>query len=370
MRFSDNFINHLYKKNQMNWYEELGFKRNPLDIRPNTGLVGLEKEEKQLVNHILKEEICFINGLTGSGKSSLLMKAKELIPDHEFIYLDAHELPNDFNLEKELMDKRGFFDRLFMRKYPKKKPVLIIDEFQSTDQNLVLEARAGWENPVERKIKAIVIAQISRFMKNVTPSFKERLGSRIITLRPLEDDEMKEILKKRLFHKKKNVNYLNKLDDEAVSFIIRCSGNNPRRMLEYADDIFDFHHMKFADLNPIFKDDYVVSYHAAKEILGIEQINVEGFNYDGSEHDAEDKITGTAMFEKMYSPKERKALRIMENMAKSAVDIADGMDISETSANSIIYSLKKKHAIVSAGKDGRKKLWEVAPEIKRVMVNV
>jgi hypothetical protein len=354
----------------MNWYEELGFEINPLDIRPNSILIGLEKEEKQLINHILKEEICFINGLTGSGKSSLLMKARRLIPDHEFIYLDAHELPDDFNLEKELIDKRGFFGRLFMRRYPKKKPVLIIDEFQATGQDLVLQARAGWENPVERKIKAIVIAQISRFMNNVTPSFKERIGGRIITLRPLDDDEMKKILEKRLFNKRKNVNYIDKLDDEAVSFIIKCSGNNPRRMLEYADDIFDFHHMKFGDRNPIYKDDYVISYHTAKEILGLDKIKVEGFNSDSIENFNEDKITGTAMFEKLYSIKERRILKIIENMPKSADEIAKIIDISENSVNTIIYSLKSKHAIISAGKDGKKKLWQISPEIKRVMVDV
>ena len=74
--------------------------------------VKLENEEKQLKNHIMKEEICFLNGLTGSGKTSLLMRIQKEMKRHRFVYLDAHDLPKDFNLEQELLKKKGFFDRI------------------------------------------------------------------------------------------------------------------------------------------------------------------------------------------------------------------------------------------------------------------
>src|SRR4030043_328500 len=130
----------------MVWYKQLKFNENPLDSRPNPKLLNVEDQEEQLVNHIMKEEICFLNGPTGSGKTSLLMKVRNLLKDHKFIYLDADDLPKDFNIEEELKKQRNFFDMLTFRKYPSKKPVLIIDEFQATDPNIILKARSKWEN--------------------------------------------------------------------------------------------------------------------------------------------------------------------------------------------------------------------------------
>ncbi|MBN2457897.1 hypothetical protein JXB31_02075 [Candidatus Woesearchaeota archaeon] len=358
----------------MSWYSELGFKKNPLDIRPNPNLVGLEREEKRLLNHIRKEEICFLNGLTGSGKTSMLMRIQETLRGHKFIYLDAHELPKDFNLEKELISKRGFFDRITLRKFPKKKPVLIIDEFQSTDPNLVLEARANWENPVRRKLKAIVIAQISRYLKNVTPSFMERLGSRTVELRPLDEDEMKQILKTRLYCKKAGCNYIDKISDDALSFIVKCSGNNPRRLLEYADELFEFHHTKFADRNPMLKEDYMVSYHGAKEILGLEKVRVQGFEKLDEQEDKKrhenNKKKPNPKFSRAFDKNEKRVLKFIEKSPRTTQNIANRLNISESSAARILSELKQKKAIVYAGKKDRKKLWQISPATKRLMVRV
>ena len=261
------------------WFEQLGFKANPLDVRPNPILIGLERQEEQLVNHILKGEISFLNGLTGSGKSSLLMRIQGSLKNHKFVYLDAQELPKNFNLEEELKKKRSFFDKIRFRKHPTKTPVLIIDEFQATDKNLILDARAKWENPNEKRIKSIVIAQISKYLTNVTPAFKERLGNRTIVLPTLDDEEMKEILKARL-KVRGNVNYYNKLHNEAINLIVAAAVGNPRKLLEYTDYIFDFHYNKFKKNNPMLVNPtYLVTYWGAKEILELKKVNVNAYVY-------------------------------------------------------------------------------------------
>jgi len=91
----------------MVWFQALGFKENPLDLRPDPRLVGLEVQEALLKNHILKEDICFLNGLTGSGKTSLLKKIQKDMKGHAFIYLDAQDLPRNFNLEEEIKGKKS-----------------------------------------------------------------------------------------------------------------------------------------------------------------------------------------------------------------------------------------------------------------------
>ncbi len=357
----------------MTWYEKLKFSSNPLDVRPNTGLVGLEKEEALLRNHINKEEICFLNGLTGSGKTSLLMKLQQEMKGHNFVYLDAHDLPESFNLEEELRSSRNFFDRLFLRNSPRRKPVLIIDEFQATDPNIVLEARAKWENPNDKKIKSIIISQISRHLKNITPSFKERLGSRIVQLRTLDEDELKEIIRRRL-RKSRKLIYADKLSDDALAFIVRCSGGNPRRLLEYADEIFDFHHNKFGDKNPMLVKSYTVSYHGAKEILGLDKVYVEGFSHLDDRKSVISSITRDTpdRFESMFAPAERKVLRYMKSSPKTTVQIAARLKVSASSASRLLAGLREKEAILSAGtqKGSRSVLWQIEPSTKRMMVKV
>ena len=350
----------------MTWYSEFGFKENPLDVRPNPDLVGLEKHEKKLINHIKKEEICFLNGLTGTGKSSLLLRIQKQLKGHKFIYLDAQELPGNFNIEEELRKKRGFFDRLVLRNTPRKRPVLIIDEFQATSPEVVLQARAGWENPVKRKIKSIIVAQISRHLENVTSSFKERLGSRIVTVEPLDEDEMKEILEKRLKVPRKRVNLVDKLTDDALSFIVRCSGNNPRRMLEYVDELFEFHYHKFGENNPLHNPRYQISFYGAKEILGLDKVQVEGFIDTES---LEVKKDSRKLLE-IFSKTEVKILKFIDRNSSTITDIAEKFDISEGTVSKYISSLRKKKGIVFAGKKGRKKKWQISPSTKRLMVKV
>lgn len=347
----------------MTWYTELKFDENPLDIRPNPNLVGLDEEREQLINHIQKEEICFLNGLTGSGKTSLLQKTQKQLKNYSFIYLDAQDLPPNFNLEEELKKKRNFFDRISFRRYPRKKPILIIDEFQATDPRLILEARSKWENPVEKKIKGIIIAQISKFLRNVSGSFKERLGHRTITLRTLDEDEMKEILKKRLYNKGTKINYVNRLSKDAVNLLVKCADGNPRRLLEYADMVFDFHHRRFRKNNPIIKGkDYVVSYYAIREILEVNNVKIK-------KSAKEERKVEMFTFDKLFPKEEQKILRFLLNRGvATSADVAKRFKINPDAARRKISPLKNKGVIIVVGKKERKELLDIAENTKRLMV--
>ncbi len=349
------------------WYKQIGFEDNPLDSRPNPKLIGLAEEEEQLKNHIFKEEMCFLNGLTGSGKTSLLKRIQESMKDYSFVYLDADALPRGFDLMGVIKNKRSFLDKITFKTFPTKKPVLIIDEFQATDPNLILEARSNWENPNEKRIKSIVIAQISSQLRNVTGSFKDRLGNRNITLRQLDNDEMKKILKIRLEDKKNNTNYYDRLSEDAVNLLVNITDGNARRLLEYTDMIFDFHFRRFGDINPVAKKaDYVVSYYAAKEILDVNGINVEGFDTKG------DKVSGirrTVSFEKLFKIPEQNALRCLAKEGSMTSDgLAKTLNIPLTKSKDLIKLLRNKDAIIKAGREGRKVKWQITQSTKRIMV--
>lgn len=349
------------------WYEQLGFKDNPLDMRPNPLLIGLERQEEQLINHILKGEICFLNGLTGSGKSSLLMRVQQNLKNHSFLYLDAQELPDEFDLEESLKDMRTVVDKIRLKEWPSKPPVVIIDEFQATDKSVILDARAKWENPDNKRIKSIVIAQISKQLKNVTPAFKERLGSRIITLPTLDDDEMREIIKLRL-QSRRGMNYYNKLHNEAINLLVACADGNPRRLLEYTDMLFDFHYRKFKDNNPLLLNrTYMITYHGAKEILELSNINTGAYVY----LEKEDKKRGIDNFEKMFNRHEREWLVFLMTGSKSLDELSKEFKISDSKAYNMMKQLKNKDAVVKAGKTkDNRQLWQASPHVKRMRVKV
>lgn len=347
----------------MVWYKQLKFSENPLDSRPNPKLINIEDQEELLINHILKEEICFLNGPTGSGKTSLLFRVREKLKDHKFIYLDADDLPENFNLEEELKKQRNFFDFITFRKYPSKKPVLVIDEFQATDPNLILKARSKWESKEERAIKSIIIAQIDKHLTNTSGSFKERLGKRMITLNMLDSKGLKDILKMRLNNKKTGMNYADKFTEEALNLLVKCADNNPRRFLEYADLIFDFHYTKFKHLNPILKGkDYQISHFVVQDILNDCGVSVDEFKN-------KDLRMKRVPFAEKFDEEEQKLLKsILEHDYLTSKEMSQKLEVSPMKIGRLISSLKDKEGIVVSGRRGKYKLYEISPGVKRAMI--
>jgi len=354
----------------MTWYNELKFTKNPLDIRPNPNLIGLKEQEKEIVNHILKEDICFVNGLTGSGKSSMLLRIQRILKNHEFIFLDAHDLPTKFSLEKELKKKRNFFDKITFREFPKEKPELIIDEFQATDPRLILNARSKWENPDKRFIKSIIIAQISKHLDNCSKSFKERVGSKVVAIRPLRHDELKEMLKRRLFNRKIKTNFVDKFNEGALDLIVKSAGKNPRKVLEYAEMIFDYHHKRFDDINPIKGKNYEISHHVVRQILEENNVYVEAAKKSKVAKAAKEKVEEAVSKTKKALPDgvENEVLEFVNAEPRTIKDVAKYFKISNGKAKKIIDHLKKVNHLVPKGKKGRMRLWEVGAETKRLMV--
>ncbi len=398
------------------WFKQLHFSQNPLDARPNAALIGLENQEEQLKNFILKDELCFLHGLTGAGKTSLLRRVQETMQDHTFIYLDADALPTSFNLDEALRGKRTFFDRIRLRELPAKRAVLIVDEFQATDPRLILEARSKWENPNERHIKSIIIAQISDQLKNVPGSFKDRLGNRVIHLTPLENETMRNVLEKRLLNPKTNVNYYGRLSSQAIDFLCRLADGNVRRLLEYTDMIFDFHFLRFGESNPLaHKEDYKVTFPAAKEILTVNNISVEGYVPEVLKKDKTSKIAEqspakqkpiaetevaapvhtavspdnavsnestvslvqvsspepnrvASTFDKEFTLAEQNVLRsLSRHDALTLKKIATDIHLEINKCNGVIANLKKKNAIVATQTSGEK-AWQLTESAKRAMV--
>ena len=88
------------------WYKQYGWKENPFSIKTNTGLIGLEAKKVELLNYIKSGDICFLNGPTGVGKTSLLKWLEKNLKHHKIIYIDAAGIQENFSLSQYLKKEK------------------------------------------------------------------------------------------------------------------------------------------------------------------------------------------------------------------------------------------------------------------------
>ena len=203
------------------WYKSFGWEENPFFIKTSTELVGLDERKKELINYILSNDICFLNGPTGVGKTSLLKWVKENLKNHKVIYLDAAGIDKNFSLTTYLKKHNSFFNKLFKNNFPK-NIVVLLDESQDCDEELIKALKLHWDH---NHIKSIVITQINPKLTKFSESFKHRVGKRIVILGQLSKSEGYDLVKLRTGDK-------NPFEVTAIEAILEHSNFIPRKILE------------------------------------------------------------------------------------------------------------------------------------------
>ncbi len=177
------------------WWQHYGFESNPLDIRPNDNVLGLEDIERQVTNSIESGEIFLLYGPIGCGKTSLALKIlKKLRNKYNFIYINAEEesSPNIRKLVENVMYKKY----LFFKVRDQKPIVLIIDEFQNLNEAAIKCVKALYD---ARKVHSLFLIQVSENV-NAPPSFTNRIYRKIYLEFP-DEETIVEIVKTRLNEK-------------------------------------------------------------------------------------------------------------------------------------------------------------------------
>ncbi len=198
-------------------------KKNPYNTKPNTNLIGLDEKKKILKEFIKGGNICFLNGPPGTGKSSMLAWLKNNLKRHKVIYIDGKGLDEYFDLDKHLDAQKNLFQKIFGL-HPK-NIVILIDEAQECLASFINNLQAHWNVD---QIKSIVLTQISSDLANFPNSFKERIGRKIIRMRRLNEEEIKELINLRTKGK-------HKFEDDAISVIAEKADYIPRRVLELCE---------------------------------------------------------------------------------------------------------------------------------------
>lgn len=238
------------------WYKYYSWEENPFSIKPSTLMVGMDDEMRDLQEHLVGGNACLLTGSLGSGKTSLLKATKKLLsPRHRVVYLNAEKLPENFEIQPFLMKQRNLLERLFRRQ--PRSLIFMLDEGHMTSHEFKDELKVLFDEGV---ILGLVVAQVKP-PYTFSDSLKHRVGSRVITLPPLADEHVVELVNVRTggehpFHA------------EALKVISKHASYNPRRILEFCEAVAKHGaHQKLEEIPVVVADEALARLTTLSEAL-------------------------------------------------------------------------------------------------------
>ncbi|MFZ8800970.1 MAG: AAA family ATPase [Candidatus Nanopusillus sp.] len=303
------------------WWKKYGFSKNPLDIRPNEDLVGVDDIIKKVKDSIINGEIFLLYGPIGSGKTSLAFKIKRDLSDrYNVIYVNG-EYERNKDLEETIEKNR--YNKFLFFKFENKLPiVLILDEYYNFPEDVSKKLKYLYDN---RIVHSIMLIQPSPQIMNATLSFLNRLYKKIEMKFPPEDEILKLINKKL----KGRVN----LDERMLRNLIRKSNNNIRQI--------------FIELNNLLEG-------------GIDNINKGLGEIKNLENEIKLSNTQKMILEILYKNKmSSKDISRILNLPRNTVSkylnkmYKQGILIREVDNNEYIYSINPQYINIISKKIGK-----------------
>lgn len=320
-------------------------KRNPFSTKPNTKLIGLGDKKETLKKYIEGGNICFLNGPAGTGKSSTLKWLQSNLKRHKILYLDGKGLDEYFDLNKHLLQRRNFFQKLF--KIKSKSVILLVDEAQDCLKSFIDNLQTNWN---DNTVKSIVITQISSDLSGFPHSFRERIGRKIIRLRRLNEEEVAELINLRTKGK-------HNFDEEAISLIAEKADYIPRKVLELCEMAYNEINKKKITAEDI--DDLVNK--VDEDLLVNEPVKLEQIQ-GRPKDDALFPLEKVDMTEKI-SPMQKKIIKLLLEDRRTAKQLAKILNTSQGSVGKQLSELIKLN-VIGVMNERRPKLYGVLQSFK------
>ena len=313
------------------WYKSYGFQENPFSIKTNTNLIGINTQKKELTNYILSGDICFLNGPTGVGKSSMLKLIEKELKNHKVIYLDAAEVDKNFSITKYLQKHNSFLNKLAGKKFPN-NAVILLDESQESDEELVKALKLHWDH---KHVKSIVITQINPSLDGFSESFKARIGNRVVRLGRISKSNVYDLIKLRTKEK-------NPFDKSAIESIIEYSDYIPRKILETCEVVCaKLYNKKTSGINA-FDVEEVLKEFDKKHQMKEEEKDIKR-DIKAKKEEVQ-KIELKQIIQKL-SPMEQKIINQLEDSDKTAQQLSSILQTTEGSVGKQLSKLMKKNII-------------------------
>ena len=153
----------------MEWYEELDFDENPLEIE--TKYIGNDDVLDETFYSIVSGNILIIQGQSGSGKTKVLKEVVRKFGGHgKVAYVNCEKFRNDLNVEHVITKKNGILGFLF-KKQPKKM-VLLLDNVEHLSPRNLERIKYFFDR---NHLRAVIIATKDFDALNFGDSVKQRV---------------------------------------------------------------------------------------------------------------------------------------------------------------------------------------------------
>jgi len=353
-----------FEKKVREWFDKQNWKENPftLNVIPSI-FVGYEEQKAQLIASIEENhKVSLLLGATGSGKTTALEWLCERFRNEKRVVKFLPKPPN--NLEAML----EFFNNAFKPKWPlslfykkvkdinelpsflnkklkNKKMFLLIDEAHEADI-LVLQWFRILVDQVENFY--IILSALPNFEETLIrklETFHKRVTTKIV-LRALSQEDVKELIAKRIEYVAKSSKARNPFTEDAIKTIYEETGGFPREVIRLCSK----------------------AVHKAIE-LDLEKIDANLIK--------EEEETFSFDFSLSRMPKrQREILEAIRNNKNTPNDILDAIDLSSyksryhalRSVNNILHRLMKE-GYVERKKQGKTYYYTLSSKLRTLLVN-
>ena len=177
----------------MEWFEELGFDSNPFDTSPEASAkyaVGLDRPLEEMEYYVYSGSVVFVEGPLSSGKSVLLWKLADELGGRA-VYVDCSA--GELDVRSIVRKKTSFLDRLLGK--TQGGIVLFIDNAAGLSPTAMGLLKYHYDN---NHLGAVVFAGASLRSAGLSPALVDRIGSRVIRLQALTENDAVLMVRNRL----------------------------------------------------------------------------------------------------------------------------------------------------------------------------
>ncbi|NTV24156.1 MAG: AAA family ATPase [Nanoarchaeota archaeon] len=209
------------------WYRKLGFSSNPFNIKPAAFQGELVAYDVDFIySKIDSGEMVFIEGQYGTGKTTIL---KSIINRYKgknkIIYYSFNEGESVFNLASLLDGANSLIRKITGVK--EKNIILLLDEVHTMKQHDAKKIIAPYKKGI---VKSVVFVSHDFDMVKFPEDVLELLNGNVIRTVNLSTKEAVELVRRR-------IGDIDLFSDRTISRLFMQAEKNPRKLLEYCEDV-------------------------------------------------------------------------------------------------------------------------------------
>ncbi|MCM2325386.1 MAG: AAA family ATPase [Candidatus Woesearchaeota archaeon] len=209
----------------MTWYNKLGFHSNPFSIKPAAYSSMVAYDVDYLIKKIKDSEMIFIEGEYGTGKTTILKTIINNFRGKNKIIYYSFNSESKFDIEKLVDGANSVIRKVTGLKH--RNMILMLDETHTMTAEEGKEVLRYYQEGI---LQSVVFVSNSYQEMDIYDELKNYLKNNVIKTVALNQDEAIELIRSR-------IGDISLFSKKVLKRIFDLSDKNPRRFLEYCEDI-------------------------------------------------------------------------------------------------------------------------------------